>query len=238
MGCVCVPKASFYCGWAMCCQAPLSAAVICKIKHKLRWPEQFSSSGLAEGDPQPKKGLKVNLGRFWSLVPPGGLLIHPCSLWNFAFPCAWLYCTPAEASKIPDKSPWETADKVLLLFHYCPIDVPVGLYPMEELLLYAILCTGNFWVEKSRTKPLKAQCLESDHRVESVIKKHFSQRQNSALKKHPESSGLSIPFMSHFHPEILPHFIKAMVKERRKREKPVVAGTKIPASAFLSPLPP
>lgn len=54
---------------------------------------------------------------------------------------------------------------------------------MEELLLHSTLCRGNFWVEKSRTKPLKAQCPESDHYVELVIKKHFSQGQNKALRR-------------------------------------------------------
>lgn len=53
----------------------------------------------------PQKCLKVSLERFWSVVLPGRLLIHPCPLWKFAFLRAWLHCTPAEASQILDKSP-------------------------------------------------------------------------------------------------------------------------------------
>lgn len=93
-------------------------------------------------------------------------------------------------------------------------------------------------MEKSRTQPLKAQCPESDHHVESVIKKHFSQGQNNALKR---ASGEQWSF-HHLHlsfpPRDIAHLPKAMVEEQRKMGKPVVAGTKIPASASLSPLPP
>lgn len=74
------------------------------------------------------------------------------------------------------------AHKVLLLYHYCPIDDSVGLYLMEELLLYSIIAEETFgWrtVGPSRWR----QCPESDHHVKLVIKKHFSQRQNNALKR-------------------------------------------------------
>ena len=66
-----------------------------------------------------------------------------------------------------------TTDKALHLYHYCSVVDSLGLYPMEDLLLQSILCRGGFWVEQSKTEPLKEECHESEDFVDLVIKKHF-----------------------------------------------------------------
>lgn len=124
----------------------------------------------------------------------------------------------------------QTTDKVLLLYHCCSV---VDCAELKNSFTPSF-AEETFGCRRVRPNPWRHSVFNQIITLSHSLK-NISPKGKTMFWKEPQES-LSTPFISHFHPEILLHFIK--VEEQRKTGKPVAASIKIPPSAFLSPLPP